>query len=168
MGQPGYLGILLCHALLGVDEDEAYVRAFNGHLRPQDAVTLNALVNLGFLAHPGGVNKDILAGFVLEIAVNGIPGRTGNVADNGALLAKDAVGEGGLAYVGLADNGNLDAVGVLFLAVLRREVFDALIQQISGAVAVDGGDRDRISHPQVVELVKVRVHRPYRVHLVYG
>ena len=66
----------------------------------------------------------------------------------------------GLAHVGLADDRHLDDVILLFLLVLRREVLHAGIQQVAGAVAVDGGDGDGIAQTQIIELIDVRVLRP--------
>ena len=167
VGHTGHLGVLLGDALLGVDEDEAHVRPLDGHLGPEHAVALDGLVHLGLFAHAGGVDEDVLPGLVLEIAVDGVPGGAGHVADDGPLLSQDLVGQGGLAHVGLADDGHLDPVLVLLVLPLGGEVPHALVQQVPGAVAVEGGDGHGVPQPQVVELVEVRVRRAGGIHLVH-
>ena len=147
----GMLNSVLADAQTRVQPPTAHVRPLNGHLGPEDAVALNGLVHLGLLAHPGGVDEHIFAGLVLKEAVNGVPGGAGHIADNGALLAQNLIGQGGLAHVGLADDGHLDPVLVLLLVLLRREVGHALVQQVPSAVAVDGGDGDGIPQAQVVD-----------------
>ena len=144
VGQARHLGVLLGDAVLGVDHNEAHVAALNGHGGPEDAVFLDGVVHLGLFAHTGGVDEVILAGGVFKVAVDGVPGGTGHVADDDPLLAQDPVGEAGLAHVGLADDGHLDHVAVLLLVGLRREVLQAGVQQVAGAVAVDGGHGDGV------------------------
>ena len=77
------------------------------------------------------------------------------------------IDERGFAHIGLADDGHLDAV-VLFLSpVLLREVLQALVQQIAGAVPVYGGDRDRVSQSQGVKFIYRGVGGAGGVRLVH-
>ncbi|MPM76513.1 hypothetical protein SDC9_123511 [bioreactor metagenome] len=46
-------------------------------------------------------------------------------------------------------------------------MLQAGVQQVPGAVAVDGGDGDGVPHSQIVELIKVRVHGAGGVHLIH-
>ena len=167
MGEPGHLGVLLGDALLGVDHNEAHIAALNGHGGPEHGVFLNDILHLGLLAHAGGVDEVILALVVFKIAVDGVPGGARHIADDHPLFAQDAVGKHGLAHIWLADDGHLDDIGVLLLLIGRGEVGDAGIQQVTGAVAVDGGDGDGVAQTQVVELIKIRVHGAGGVHLVH-
>ena len=167
MGQARHLGVLLGNAVLGVDHNEAHVAALDGHGGPQDAVFLDGVVHLGLFAHTGGVDEVILAGSIFKIAVDGVPGGAGHIADDDPLLPQDAVGEAGLAHVGLADDGHLDHVAVLLLVGLRREVLQAGVQQVAGAVAVDGGHGDGVAQTQVVKLIELRVGGAGGVHLVH-
>ena len=166
MGQTGHLGILLGDSLVGVYQDQAHVSPLNGHGGPQDGKLLDAVVHLGLLAHTGGVDEQVLALLVLKIAVHRVPGGARHVADDHPLLPQDAVYQGGLAHVGLADDRHLDDIVLLFLLVLRGEILHTGIQQIPGAMAVDGGDRDGIPQSQVIELINVWVGDPHLVHLV--
>ena len=167
MGQTRHLGILLRDAVLCVDHDEAHIAALDGHGGPQDTVFFDVVVHLGLFPHSGGVDEVILTGLVFKVAVDGVPCGAGHVADDDPLLAQDTVGEGGLAHIGLADDGHLNDVAVLFLLVLRGEVLQAGIQQVAGAVAVDGGHGDGVAQTQIVELIEVRVYGAGGVHLVH-
>ena len=167
VGQARHLGVLLGDPLARVDHDEAHVTPLNGHGGPEDGELLDAVVHLGLLAHAGGVDEQVLALGVLEIAVHRVPGGARHVADDHPLLPQNPVDQGGLAHVGLADHRHLDHVVLHLLLVLRGEVAEALVQQIAGAVAVDGGDGDGIAQAQVVELIDVRVGHAHLIHLVH-
>ena len=166
MGQTRHLGVLLGNAVVGVDHNETHIAALNGHGGPQNAVSLDIVVHLGLLPHTGGVDEVILALGVLKIAVDGVPGGAGHVADNDTLLTQNTVGQAGFPHVGLADDGHLDHVGLLVLVLLRWEIFQTLVQQIAGAVAMHGGDGHRVAEAQIIELVEIRIHRAGGVHLV--
>ncbi len=104
---------------------------------------------------------------VFKVAVHRVPGGARHVGDDDPLLPQDAVDQGGLAHVGLADDGHLDDVVLLFLLLLGGEVLEAGVQQVAGAVAVDGGDGDGVAQAQVIELIDVRVLPAHLVRLVH-
>ena len=139
------LGVLLGDAVIGVDEDQTHIAALNGHGGPEDAVLLDGVVHLGLFAHTGGVNEVIFAGLIFKIGVNGVPCGARHIADDDPLLAQDTVGKAGLAYIGLADDGHLDHIVILLRPVLGGEVLKAGVQQVTGAVAVDGGHGDGVA-----------------------
>ena len=167
MSKTGHLGVLLRNALGGVDENQAYICPLNGHGGPEDAVLLNVLRHLGPPPDTGGVNEDKAALVVFKTGVDGVPGGAGHVGDDDPLLAKNPVYQGGLAGVGFADDRHVNGVIFLLLVLHRGEVGHTGVQQIAGAVAVDGGDGDGVSQTQVVELVEIRVRRAGGVHLVH-
>ena len=105
--------------------------------------------------------------FILKVAVYCIPGGARHVGDNDPLLPQDPVGQRGLAHIGLADEGHLDDVVVLLFLLLRGEVVEAGVQQIAGAMSVNGGDGDGVPKAQVVELVNIRVQIAHLIHFVY-
>lgn len=121
MRQTGDLGVLLGDTLLSVDENEADVAALNSHGGPQNAVFFDVVIYLGLFPHTGGVDEIIFAVLVLKVAVDGVAGGAGYVADDDPLLAQNAVGEAGFAHVGLSDNGHLYHVGVVLLIRFRRK-----------------------------------------------
>ena len=145
VSQTGHLGVLFGNAVVGVDHNKADVAALDGHGGPQDAVFLDIVVHLGLFPHAGGVDEVVFALGVLEIAVDGIAGGARHVADDDTLLAQNAVGQAGLAHVGLADDGHLNHVGLVVLVLLGWEVLQALVQQVTGAVSVNGGHRHRVA-----------------------
>ncbi len=167
MGQTGHLGVLLGDPLPGVDHDEAHVAALDGHGGPQDGELLDAVIHPGLLPHPCRVDEQVFAPPVLEGTVHRVPGGARHIADDDPLLPQDAVDQGGLAHIGLADDGHLDDIVLLVLLLLGGEVLEAGVQQVAGAVAVDGGDGDGVTQAQVIELVDVRVLPAHLVRLVH-
>ena len=167
VGQARHLGVLFRDALRRVDEDKAHVRPLNGHGGPQDAVALHPRLYFGLAPDAGGVdeNEGPLRG--LQAAVNGVPGGAGHFGDDGPLLPQNPVHQRGLSGVGLADYRHFYGVVLRGLRVLRRQQPDAGVQQVPGAVAVNGGHGDGLSQAQVVELVEIRVRGTGGVHFVH-
>ena len=93
---------------------------------------------------------------IVHVGVYAVARRAGNVRNDNALLAQHTVEQAGLADVRLADEGNTDAVGVLFLLVCRREVLVGCVKQLTYTVAVQRGNAERLAQTEVVELVKFR------------
>ena len=54
----------------------------------------------------GGIHKDELALPPVHDGADAVPGGLGLIGDNGDLLPDESVGEGGLAHIGPAHNGN--------------------------------------------------------------
>ena len=167
MGQAGDLGILLGDALIGVDEDQAHVAAVDGGDGAHVGILLNGVVHLRLAAHAGGVDEAVLAEFVFVVAVDGVAGGARHVGDDGALRAQDLIEQAGLAHVGLAHDGDADNVVLLLGLLLGREVCHAEIQQVAGAVAVDGGHLDGIAQAQGVELIHLGIGGAHAVALVH-
>ena len=166
MRKPRDLGILLGHALVGIDQDQAHVGTLDGRDGAHVAVALDGVIDLRLAAHTGRVDKEVLAPVVFKIAVDRVARRTRHVGDDHALLTEDAVEEAGLADVRLSDDGDLDDILVIFLAVILRKRLHAGVEQISRAVAVDGGDLDGIAEAEAVELIDLGVHAAGAVALV--
>ena len=168
MGQTGNFCVLVGDTLLGIHQNQAHVGPLDSADGPQVAVPLNGVVHLGFPAHTGGVNKQILAVLIFKIAVDGVAGRAGHIGHNHTLFAQDAIEQTGLTHVGLADDGHLDDVLVLFLLHFLGEGSHTGVQQITGAVAMDGGYLDGITQAQGVELVDIGVDLSHAVAFVDG
>ena len=160
------LRVLLRHALVGVDQDKAHIRALDGGDGAHIAVALHGVVHLGLASHSRRIDEQVLAPFVLKIAVDGVAGRTGHVGDDHALLAENAVEQARLSDIRLADDGDLDDVLVVFLLVVLRECLNAGIQQVACAVAMDRGDLDRFAETKTVEFIGLRVDAAGLVALV--
>ena len=153
MGKTCDLGVLLGDAVSGVDHDEAHIRPLNGQLGTHNGELLHPLVHLGLAADARRVDEHIAAVLVFIQGVHRVPGGAGHVADNDPLFAQNVVDERGFAHIGLANDGHLDAVVLFLPLVLLREVLQALVQQVAGAVAVYGGDGDGVSQSQGVKFI---------------
>ena len=160
------LGILLGHTLLRIDHDKTHVRAVDCHRGTQHAVAFDIVVHLGLFSHTGGIDEDVFALLVFKVGVDGVARRAGDVADDHALGAEDAVRQRRFTDIGLADDGDLDNVVLFVLFLLRREILQTCVQQIARAVAVDSGNGDGIAETKVVKLVKIRIDPAGGVHLI--
>ena len=157
MRHAGNALVLLGDADGGVDDDEGHVGALDGTLGTHVGVELQVLVDDGALAHTGGVDEAVLDALVLDERVDGVTGGAGHVAHDGALLAAEAVEQGGLTGVGAADDGDADEVlGDLLLGGLGQRSHD-VVEDVAHAVAVLGADGVRVAQAQAVELVGVGV-----------
>ena len=72
MGNPCDLGVLLRHALDGVDEDQTDVCALNGGDGAEVGIFFNGVIDLGLAPHSGGIDEAVFAEFVFKIAVDGV------------------------------------------------------------------------------------------------
>ena len=87
MCEPGDLRVLLGHAFVRVNQNQAHVRALDGRDGAQVRIFLDRIVDLGLAAHTGGVDEQVLAELVFKVAVDRIARRTGDVGDDHALFA---------------------------------------------------------------------------------
>ncbi len=157
MGVTGDFGILLGDALCGVNENQTYVRPFDGHNGPQGADFLQIFVHPGLFANTGSIHQHIFSVLIFHPLIDAVPRGARHVADDDPLFPGDAVEQGGFARVGLADQRHSNqALFLLFPLVLWGEMRIAGVQQIAGVIAVDGGHAHRVPHAQVVEFIKFR------------
>ena len=159
VGQTGDLCVLLRHALDGVDEDQADVCALNGGDGSEIGIFFNGVIDLGLAPHSGGIDEAVFAEFVFKIAVDGVARRSGDIGDNDALLPENAVEQAGFADIRLADDGNVDDLALVLLLGGGGEVRNAPVEQVAGAVAVDGGDLDGVAEAERIEFVDVGLSR---------
>ena len=168
MRKPRYLGVLLGNAVARIYHDDAHVRSLYRHLRAHDRELLYPLLHLGLSSDSGGVDEHIAANLVFKHGVHRVARRARHVADNEPLFTENTVDKRGLANVGLADNGDLDAVLLLVLVVLIGKFTQAGVKQIAGAVAVNRRYGDRVAKSQGVKLIHSGVGGAGGVRLVDG
>ena len=166
MGKTGDLRILLCHALVGVDEDQAHVRPVDSCDGAHIGVFLDSVVHLGLAAHARRVNKAVFAELIFKIAVDGIPGGPGHVGNDDPFLSKDLIEQAGFAYIGLSDDGHVDDLALRLLLGFLGEMGHTPVQQVAGAVAVDGGGLNGVAQTQHIEFVNVGIGSAHAVTLV--
>ena len=154
VGVTGHLAVLLGEADGGVHEDEGHAAALDGGQCADDHVALEAVSDVAALAQTGGIGEDELAVSVVHGGVDGVAGGAGLVGHDHAVLTEDAVGQAGLAHVGAADDGDGDAV-FLHDGLTEIEVGADGVQQVAGAVAVDGRDGHDFVEAEVIELVEL-------------
>ncbi len=105
-----------------------------------------------------GIDHAIALAVALDNRVDGIARGAGDIAHDGAVIADHLVEERGLAGVRSADDGDTQRIGlVVLVARVLGQQGDDLVEQVAGAVAVQGGDGDGVTHAQGVELPKAVV-----------
>ena len=166
--------VVLDHALAGIHDEHHHVGVLDGLQGLDHRELLDGLEDLAAPAHAGGVDQRVLFVVALERDVDAVARGAGLVVDHHALFTEHAVDQRGLADVGTADDGDLDAVLLAragdargFLAfgdvLLRRRFqrFDLVVlgehakhffQHRLDAAPVGGGDRQRIAQAQRAEL----------------
>ena len=158
MGDAGDLLILFGNAFRRVDHQQRYVAALDGGDSPYDGELLHVVRHLAAAADAGGIDQRVLDAILLERRIDGIPGGAGNVAHDHPLLTHERVDDGGLAHVGLADDGDLDVVFLFFRHVPFGEALHDLLQQVSETQLVRAGDGEGFAQAQFVEIVIVVGH----------
>ena len=167
MGVAGHLAVLLGEADGGVHQDEGHTAALHRSQRPDDHIPLQPIGDVAALAQAGGIGKDELAVGVVHGGIDGVAGGTGLIGHDHAVLAQDAVGEAGFAHVGAADDGDGDAV-LLHDGLAEIQMGADGVQQIAGAVAVDGRNGHHFVKAKVVELVQLHGGLAHVIALVDG
>ena len=149
--------ILVDEALARVDEHERDVGALGGRERAQLRVVLDPLALLALAAEPGGVDEHEGAVAALEHGVDRVARRAGHLGDDHALLAEQRVQEARLADVRPAEDRDADRLLADLLRAAAGEHRHDRVEQVAGAVAVQGRERHRVAEPEPVELERERV-----------
>ena len=94
-----------------------------------------------------------------EIRVNGIAGRTGNLADEHPLLAQDPIDERRLPDVRTADNRNprFRLFRFLLFRLALRQPLDHLVEEVADPLPVLRGNLHDGVEPELVEIERPRL-----------
>ena len=117
---------------------------------------LHPLGDPGLFPDAGSVDEHELALLIFHHGVRSVPGGACDIGHDHPFLPGDFVDEGGFPGIGLADDRHLDAVFIVVLCVGFGQVFQDLVQHISGAVAVLRGDGEWLSDAQIVEFIQLQ------------
>src|SRR5579875_1268808 len=108
------------------------------------------------------VHQHNLAPLELELGVDGVARRAGNLADDGTFAAQDGVEQGRFAHVWPSDDGDTHHV-FLFLAftlfLRRRQLLHNAIEQVASADALSRGKHNRLAQSQTVKLNGIHAPR---------
>src|SRR5690606_7328268 len=144
--------ILALQSFNSIQHKHCYIALLDGPLSPQRGVELHVLFDAGFLSESCRVDQHDLSPFEFDHGVDGIAGSAADLCDDRPWKSENGIREGRLADVWLADDGDTEDI-VLFGSVgLFRERGDQVVEQLSRAHSVDGGDGIDLSKPQLVEL----------------
>ena len=105
----------------------------------------------------------------LDDGVDGIARRAGNVGNDRAVGAQDAVEQRGLTGVGAADDGHVQRIGELvgdLILFLRKQGHD-IVEQVARAVTVQGRERRGLADAEGIELPDAVVFAIGVVELVH-
>ena len=131
-----------------VDDEHAEVGAADGFLGAHGGEDLHRVVALAARAQAGGVDEGEVLALEGVGQIDRVAGGAGDFGNDGALVLEDGVDERGLAGVGLADDGELDADGFRDFGDgfgFRDERGDDLVDfiaELAEIAAVFGGDED--------------------------
>ena len=159
-GLPGHVGdgeILVDDPLARVDQDERHVGALGGLERAQLRVVVDPLALLSLSPQAGRVDQLEDPPVPLEDRVDGVPGRAGHVGDDHALRADEGVQQRRLADVRTPEDRDADRLVADLRRALAGEQVDDAVEQVAGAVAVQGGERERVAEAELVELDRLEV-----------
>ncbi len=111
------VGILLAHTFVGIDHQHHHVGLFDSLQGLDDAEFLQLVTDLAPTPHTGGIDEGVFLPAALEGHIDTVAGGARHVVGQHPFFAKDAIDEGGLADIGPAEDGDLDAaiLDVLFL-----------------------------------------------------
>ena len=114
--------ILFAHALACIHHDQRHICPAYGAKGTDHAIAFDGrVVNGPFAADAGGIHQGIGLSIVNKGRIDGVPGGTGDLADDGALIAQQGVYQAGFTHVWLAHDG--DRRGILRLFYFRsREI----------------------------------------------
>ncbi len=148
------VGVLRGDALLAVDQQQGHVGAAQRFDGPQYAVLLDAGVDLAPATDAGRVDNGEILAVPAQLLINGVARRAGDRADDDPLLADHAVEQRRFAYVGPAQNSDLDRlVGLVGFGIIRRNSLHNRVEQIARARPVQGRHGEHFAQPQLVEFV---------------
>lgn len=133
-----------------VDHEQRNIRPFDGFERTQNAILLHAMFDLA-LADSRCVDQRDLQAIHVNFCVGRAARRTRDGTDNGALFADQLIQQAGLAGVGFADDGDLNAIVFLLRGLFGKSGYQR-IEQIACPCPVYGGNRIWFTQPQLVEL----------------
>ena len=165
--------VLMGDPLGGVDDQQRDVSPVDRPERADQRVVLGSLVYPGLAPHTGRVDEPDRAVVGVDHRIDGVPGRPRLVVDHRTVLAGQPVEQRRLADVGSSDQRHADdslawrirLTGGLTVVMRVRQQIDQPVQEVAGAAAVQGTDRERLTEPQTQQLPDDRLMGSV-VHLV--
>ena len=157
MGVARHFFILLRNAVFGVEEEQTDVAAIHRTKGADDAVFFRGFLNLTAAAHPRRINENIFLAVPFKGRVNGIPGRTGDIRNDGAFFTQKTVGKRGFSHIGAADQREADHIVILFFLFIGRESLNNGIEKITGIHPVQRRHGNGIAQTETVEIVIIHI-----------
>ena len=153
--------VLAGDALVRVADDEHDVGALDRALRAQRRVVLDGVGDLGLAAQAGGVDDHELAPVDLQRKIDRVARGAGDLGDDHALVAQQAVDERGLADVRAPDDRQADGVVLLLgqVALVGQRVGHA-VEQVADVQPLGGRHRERVTQAERVEVGGAAPCRP--------
>ena len=153
-GKTHDLLVLLGDAHGGIDDEQRHVSAVDGAQAADHGVVLDVLVHGALLANARGVDHAVVLAVAFDDGVDGIARGAGDVGNDGAVGAQDAVEQRGLTSVGAADDGHVQRIGELVgdLVLLLGQQGNDVVEQVAGAVAVQRRERRGLADTERIEL----------------
>lgn len=142
------------YPLGGVEDEEAQIGAAQSAFRAHDTEDFDGGVVFRAVSHSGGVAEHVVAFGETVANINGVAGGSGGFADDGAFVAEDGIGEGGLADIRASEEHNAGgAVEFRGGGVVegRKGVVDP-VDQLFNATSVSCADSEEIGKAEPGEV----------------
>ena len=161
---PRDVRVLRGDALRPVGQQDGDVGALQRMRGAQQCVVLDALLDTPAASDARGIHEHEAPAAELERCVEAVSRGAGDLADDGALAPDQRVEEARLADVRPTDDRDV-GIRRRLVGLLRGQMLDDRIEEISRSVSLDRGDGIHVAQPELVELGGLRLAAP-RVRLV--
>ena len=160
LNEAGDLLVLRGHALRGVNDQAAQVRAADARFAAHDAENFHGIVALALRADAGGINEHVVMLSQRVEDVHGVARRAADGRDERALVAEDGVCERGLADIRPADDRDAQREILLFtrskfLLRRREQTLDFLDEPLCAEVVL-GADGEQAVKAELRKFIRIR------------
>ena len=145
MGKSRYSRVLLSYTYRSIDKDDADCRMVDGRQCPYHGILLDDILDAALLPHTCRIYDSELAVFVIDLGVDGISGRTGDIGYDGSVIACHPVGKRRLTGIGPSYESYSDPAVLFVTFIYGREVVEESVKELTYTEPVGSGDRDDLA-----------------------
>ena len=151
----GDVGVLVRHALLGVEQKQDHIGRLNRLKRFDHRKLLDGFKHFAFAAQTGRVNQLEFLALALKGHADRVTRGARHVKSHQSLFAQPGVDQGGLAHIGATGHSQFDDRGVFFGFfgfVGQMQRLENQFNQTTRSLPVRGRDGDHLAQAQLIKL----------------